>query len=121
MAEYRLYESEYRIMNMVWLHGPLRSRELVSLCLDEYGWNKSTTFTMLRKLCKKELLDNTDCTVCALVSRREVGISEGGRDIARYFGGSFAEFADGFFTANGGMSAREADELRALAEKYPRK
>ena len=55
MGIYTLCDSEYRFMQVVWAHAPLASGELVELCARELGWKKSTTYTVLKKLCDNGL------------------------------------------------------------------
>ena len=49
----KLCDSDYRVMCVVWDHAPVNSGDLVKLCQEELGWKKSTTYTVVRKLCEK--------------------------------------------------------------------
>ena len=51
--ELRLCESDFRFMEVVWEHAPVRSGELVKLCSEALGWKKPTTYTVIRKMCEK--------------------------------------------------------------------
>ena len=53
MEELKLCESDYRFMSVIWDSQPLPSGELVELCREKLGWKKSTTYTMLKRLCEK--------------------------------------------------------------------
>ena len=53
MQELHLCESEYRFLCVIWEHEPLRSHELVTRCAEQLSWKKSTTYTMLKKLCDR--------------------------------------------------------------------
>ena len=68
----KLCDSEYRFMCVIWEAEPVSSGELVSLCQEKLGWKKSTTYTVLRKLCEKGYLENKETIVSALVSKEQV-------------------------------------------------
>jgi len=87
MDTYQLCDSEYRFMQVVWDAAPVASGRLVELCAAALGWKKSTTYTVLRKLCEKGLLKNEDALVTVLVPREAVtgggGVSVCGSDLQR--------------------------------------
>ena len=55
MEHYHLCDSEYRFMQVVWEAAPVGSGRLVELCAEKLGWKKSTTYTVLKKLCERGL------------------------------------------------------------------
>ena len=80
MIEKLLCESDYRFMDVIWSNEPLGSSELVKLCNRELGWKKSTTYTMLRKMCENGFAKNEDATVTSVVPKAEsLGSKEGER------------------------------------------
>ena len=66
-----LAEAEYRFACLVWEHEPLSSGQLVKLAAAELGWKKSTTYTVLKKLCERGILQNEGGTVTSLVKKEE--------------------------------------------------
>ena len=58
MPEYRLGEMEMRFAEIIWENEPLPSGELVKLCEKELSWKKSTTYTILHRLCDRGLFRN---------------------------------------------------------------
>ena len=72
MDDYRLYDAELRLMELVWQLEPVNSTQLTRLCLEEYGWKKPTTFNLIRKLAGRGFLRNENATVTALVKRAQV-------------------------------------------------
>lgn len=58
MEPYKLYDAEYKFACLIWDHEPINSTELVKLSLSALGWKKSTTYTVLRKLCERGILRN---------------------------------------------------------------
>ena len=69
--DYRLAEGEYRFACLVWANEPLGSGQLVALAHEALGWKKSTTYTVLKKLCERGILHNANGTVTALVKQAD--------------------------------------------------
>ena len=72
MKEFRLYESEYRLLDLIWREEPLKSTELVKLAFKELEWKKSTCYTVLKKLETKGFVQNEKAVVTSLVVREQV-------------------------------------------------
>lgn len=114
---YSLGDSEYRFACIVWEHEPLPSGELVRLCAAQLGWKKSTTYTVLKNLIAKGILQNKDSIVTARVKQQQVRIHESGAVVERAFEGSLPKFVAAFLGGQR-ISAAEADEIRALLDQY---
>ena len=71
MEETKLGVIESRFADLIWEHAPLTSGELVKLCQEELTWKKSTTYTVLKKLCDRGLFRNDGGTVTAVISKEE--------------------------------------------------
>lgn len=117
MGYRRLCESDYRFMNVIWDNEPVNSTKLVALCLETLGWKKSTTYTMLKKMCDKGLAQNKDTIVTALVPREEVEAAESETFVAETFGGSLPRFLVAFL-GDKTISSKEAEELKDLIDQY---
>ena len=117
MGSWKLCDSEYRFMCVVWDHAPLPSGELVALCAKELGWKKSTTYTMVKKLAEKGLLKNENATITVLVPRQAVQAEESAAFVERTFGGSVPAFLAAFM---GGRKLKdeEAEAIRRLIDDY---
>ena len=63
----KLFDAEYRLMEVLWEHAPINSTQLVAVCAEVLEWNKSTTYTVLRKLKNKGMVHHEDATVSVLV------------------------------------------------------
>ena len=111
----RLAEGEYRFACLVWDHEPLHSRELVVLAADALVWKKSTTYTVLRKLCERGVLQNDGGTVTSLVAKAAVQCAESAAVVDKTFGGSLPSFVAAFLRAKP-ISDAEAAEIRALLD-----
>lgn len=111
----RLAEGEYRFASLVWEHGAVPSGQLVALAAEELGWKKSTTYTVLKKLCVCGILQNENGTVTALVPRTAVQQEESAAVVERAFGGSLPQFVAAFLNQKP-ITARDAEEIRAMLD-----
>lgn len=111
----RLAEGEYRFAALVWANEPLSSGQLVRLAADALGWKKSTTYTVLKKLCSRGILRNEGGTVTALVKQDAVQRQESAAVVDRTFGGSLPRFVAAFLNEKP-ISTEEAAQIRALLD-----
>ena len=116
----RLAEGEYRFAALVWANEPLSSGQLVRLAADTLGWKKSTTYTVLKKLCERGILQNEGGTVTSLVKQDAVQQRESAAVVERTFGGSLPRFVAAFLNEKP-ISAQEASEIRALLDAAQRR
>ncbi len=116
----KLYDAEFRMMEIVWEQEPVTSTELYKICLPRLGWKKSTTYTVLRKLCERGILQNKDSLVTALVKREEVQRYESHAVVEKWFDRSLPQFVAAFL-GSGKLSVKEAQELRQMLDDYEEK
>ena len=109
----KVFESEYRFCLILWEHEPVRSSELAHLCAEKLGWKKSTTYTVIKRLTERGVVQTEDAVVTALVSRDQVQRAESRAFVERNFSGSLPGFLNAFVGGRG-LSAEEADELRRM-------
>ncbi len=112
MKDYKLCESEYRFMTILWEHAPVPSGRLVQLCAERLGWKKPTTYTVIRNLSQRGIVKNEQTIVSALVSAEEIRQLESTKLVERTFEGSLPHFLTAFL--NGKMLSKE--EVRELEE-----
>ena len=117
MSDYKLGEVETRFAELIWTNEPLGSGELVKLCAEKLGWKKSTTYTVLKKLCEKGYFCNEDGVVTSLISREGMQAQESCRFVENTFGGSLPAFLAAF-TSERKLSDREVDDIRRMIEAY---
>lgn len=117
MEQKFLFEGERRLLNIIWDHEPVASGALVCLCLQELGWKKSTTYTMLKRLAEKGFLINENSVVRSLVSRQEARVAESEYVVSQAFSGSLPSFLVSFL-GNRKLSAQEAEELKRLIDAH---
>ena len=118
MEEYKLFDAEYRLMDLVWSLEPVNSTALARRCEEAFGWKKSTAFNLIRKLGERGFLRNDHATVTALVKREQVRQYESAAVVERGFGGSLPAFrlCGGLFEGQqavpGGGRGAAADDRR---------
>lgn len=112
-----LGEMEYRFAEMIWENEPVKSGQLVKMAEDAFGWKKSTTYTMLKRLCTRGLFENEGGLVKAVLLREDYHLQQGEKVLAEGFGGSLPGFLAAF-TRRKRLSSEEINALRQLIEKY---
>lgn len=116
MKDYKLFDGEYRFMCIIWDNEPINSTKLHRICLERFGWKKSTTYTMIRKLSKKELIKNENTVVTTLVKKDEVEKYESEHLVNRVFDNSLPSFISAFLKDKK-LTQKEADEIRKMIEE----
>lgn len=118
--DYKLRESEYRLLCIIWDSEPLTSRELVDKAKLNFDWKPTTTYTVLKALVSHGYCENVDSTVRSLVSREDVQRDDSTR-IGNYakerFDGSLPKFI-ATFVSNDGMSRDDAEEIIRMLEDF---
>lgn len=115
MDEMRLGVVEARFADIIWKHEPLASSRLARLAEQELTWKKSTTYTILKRLCQRGIFQNENGTVSSLVSREEFYARQSEKFVEETFDGSLPAFVAAFGTRKK-LSASEIDELQRLIE-----
>ena len=110
-----LAQGEYRFAALVWHNEPIASGRLAALAASELGWKKSTTYTVLKKLCERGILQNEGSTVTSLVKKEEVQCAESAAVVDKTFDGSLPRFVAAFLNSKP-ISDAEAAEIRALLD-----
>jgi predicted transcriptional regulator len=117
MEDLKLCESEYRFATLIWENEPIASGELVVLCEKYLGWKKSTTYTVLKRLCQRGVFKNENAMVTAIIKQEQVQKFESQQFIKRTFGGSLPKFITAFMDEKK-LSKAEADQLKKLIDSY---
>ena len=110
MTDCTLGEIEAKFADLIWENEPLSSGELVKLAENALGWKKSTTYTVLRRLCEKGLFRNEGGTVTAAVSREDFRAARSEQFVNETFGGSLPRFLTAFSRGKK-LSDEEVDAL----------
>ena len=116
MIEYKLGEVEMKFADIIWENEPLSSGLLVKLCEDKLQWKKSTTYTILRRVCERGLFKNEEGMVSSNVTQQEFLSNKTDQFIEETFQGSLPGFIAAF-TSNRKLSDEEVEELKKLIER----
>ena len=113
----KIFDAEMKLLKIVWENEPMTSAMLVSLCAERLGWNKSTTYTVLRKLCERGILQNDHSTVTSIAKRADVQEYESKTVMERSFDDSLPQFIAAFMNDRK-LSPDEAEEIKRLIDRY---
>jgi len=116
MQDFKIFDAEYRFLDIIWDKEPVNSTRLAKLCLEKLGWKKATAYTVLRKLCERGILKNENATVTAIVKREQVQKYESEALLDKSFDGSLPVFLAAFLKDKK-ISQNEADELKKMIEE----
>lgn len=116
MADMRLGVVETRFADLIWENEPISSGELVKLCEQELSWKKSTTYTILRRLCERGIFSNQKGMVTSLISKDEFNAMQSEKFVEDTFEGSLPKFLAAFTTRKR-LSDAEIDELQKFIDE----
>ena len=116
MVEIKLGVVEAHFADLIWENEPMSSGELVKLCERELHWKKSTTYTMLRRLCERGIFLNHQGTVTSKISKDEFIARQSEQFVEEAFDGSLPKFLTAF-TMRRKLSEAEINELQDLINK----
>lgn len=117
MEQIKIFDAEYKFMNIIWEHSPVTSTQLVKLAAEELGWKKSTTYTVIRRLCERRAIKNEDTVVYALINREQVMRTETEEHIDKVYEGSLKLFFTTFLQKEK-LSKEEIEELKKIVQEY---
>lgn len=119
MADYRLGMVESQFADIIWEKEPVLSGDLVRICENQLGWKKSTTYTVLRRLCERGIFQNQKGNVTSLISKQEFSALQSEKFINETFDGSLPRFLAAF-TARNKLTKEEIEELQRLIDEIGR-
>ena len=117
MAEYQLGTIEAKFADMIWSNEPIESGALVAMCSEEFGWKKSTTYTVLKRLIDKGIFKNEKGIVASVISREDFYSGLSGQFVADTFSGSLPAFLSAF-TSGKKLSENDIESLRRIVREY---
>lgn len=116
MATPKIFESEYRFCLILWEHEPISSRELSDLCREQLQWSKTTTYTVLKRLCDRGVVKNENTIVTSLVSKDEAQVAELDELMEKKFQGSLPSFVAAFARRQK-LSERQIAAIQAIIDE----
>ena len=116
MSEMKLGVIESQFADIIWHNEPIPSGDLVNICAKELSWKKSTTYTVLRKLCERGIFQNVDGMVSSVISKEDFYAIQSEEFVQETFKGSLPAFLTAF-TSRNKLSEQEIQELEQLIKK----
>jgi len=112
----KIHESEYRFCLIMWEHEPLTAVELVRLCQEQLGWKRTTTYTVIKRLGERGVLQNQEGTITSLISKEDAQNYEINELLEKKFEGSLPAFIAAF-TKRQDISDAELDEVQHMIDR----
>ncbi len=112
----KIFESEYRFCLIMWEHEPVTTTELVILCQEQLGWKRTTTYTVIKRLGERGVLENKNGIVTSLVSKEEAQASELDELVEKKFEGSLPAFVAAF-TKHKKITKDDIDEVQRMIDR----
>lgn len=117
MKEMKIGVVESHFADIVWQNAPLSTRKLVELCKDELNWARTTTYTVLKKLCDRGIFKTENSTVTVLITKDEFNAIQSEQIVDKNFDGSLPAFIAAFTTRKK-ISEKEINEIKEMIEKF---
>ena len=117
MNDYQMGAIESRFADIIWENEPISSTELSKRSEELLSWKKSTTYTVLKRLCDKGIFQNNKGTVTSLISKQEFYSVQSEKFVAETFSGSLPAFLTAF-TARKNLTAEEVAHLKKMVAEY---
>ena len=117
MSDYQLGNIESSFADIIWEKEPIQSAELVKISEEKFGWKKSTTYTVLKRLCEKGIFKNNNGTVISLISREDFYSAKSKKFVDESFGGSLPAFIAAF-TKRKNLNKEEIEQIRKMIDDY---
>lgn len=117
MGDLELGKIQTEFAEVIWEKEPVGSGELVKLCDEKFGWKKSTTYTVLKKLCEKGIFQNQDGVVTSVLSKEEFYAAKSDQFVEDIFKGSLPAFIAAFAFGKK-LTKKEVDEIQNMIDKF---
>lgn len=116
MSDIRMGPAETQFAEIIWASEPIASGELSRKAEETLRWKKTTSFTVLKRLCERGIFQNQKGIVTSLISRDEFFARHSEQYVQETFGGSLPAFMAAFSTRRK-LTDKEIDEMKDLIEK----
>lgn len=117
MNEIKLGKVEAQFADIIWKNAPMTTRELVALCDRELNWKRTTTYTVLKKLCDRGIFHTENSLVTVLISKAEFTAIQSEKIVDDTFGGSLPAFVAAF-TSRKKPTEKELSEIKKLLDAF---
>lgn len=117
MTEIKLGLVESRFAEIVWENEPLTTKDLVSLCEKQLNWKRTTTYTVLKKLCERGIFKTENSIVTSTISKDEFYAIQSEQFVDETFKGSLPAFIAAF-TKRKNLTEKEIDEIKQMIDSF---
>ncbi len=117
MKQHKLGEMEQKFADLIWENEPLTSKELTVLAEEAFEWKRTTTYTMLKRLCERNIFENSKGKVKALITKSEFITIQGEEFLKETYNGSLPKFIAAF-TRKNKLSNKEIEEIEKLISEH---
>ena len=117
MEDMKLGLVESHFAEIVWKNEPIHSRELTKICEKELNWKRTTTYTVLKKLCNRGIFQNQDGIVSSLISKDEFHAIQSEKFVEETFAGSFPAFFNAF-SSRKKLTTEEIAQVRQMIDSF---
>ena len=111
----KIFESEYRFCLILWEHEPISASSLAKLCLEQLGWKRTTTYTVIKRLAERGVLSNDNSMIVSLITKEQVQASDINELVDKRFGGSVPTFIAAF-AKHQDLSDADLDEMQRMID-----
>ena len=119
MSDFKIGSAEAHFADLIWQNEPIASGQLSKLAEEAFGWKKTTSFTVIRRLCDRGLFVNEGGVVRSLISREDFYARHSEQYVEETFGGSLPAFLAAFGSRKK-LSEKEIDELQSIIDRMRR-
>lgn len=116
MGDMKLGAIETRFAEIIWANAPMSTNQLIKLCADELEWKRTTTYTVLKKLCEKGIFKTENSMVTIVISKSEFEGMQSEQFVEETFKGSLPAFLTAF-NSRKKLSDQEIDEIQKLIDQ----
>ncbi len=112
----KVFESEYRFCLILWEKEPMSAADLARVCKDRLQWSRTTTYTVIKRLGDRGILENKNSIVRSLVTKDEVQLSDLDELMEKRFEGSLPAFIAAFAKRQN-LTEKEIEEIKNIIER----
>lgn len=112
----KVFESEYGFCLILWENEPMSASNLAKLCKDKLQWSRTTTYTVIKRLCERGILENNNSIITSIISKEEVQLCALDELVESRFEGSLPSFIAAFAKRQN-LSESDIDEIQKIIER----
>ena len=117
MSDIQMGAVESKFAEIIWSCEPISASELAKKADSSFKWKKTTTYTVLKRLCDKGIFKNEKGLVTSIISKENYYALQSEKIVDESFGGSLPAFFAAF-TSRKNLTDKEIEQLRKLIDKY---